>query len=307
MAAWGFDNNAQNQTPTGSPMTNSQLTIPLVSSSAFAALAAGLKTVVMVQDTGPLGAGPSAFEFMLCTGNNTGTNTLTVDPAGRGFGGTTAKAFAGGATVTQIVSKEVLTGAFARLDTALSQTLTGPLVIPPSLGGSPATTSYGSLPIKIDEQVLASGSASAAITVPTWATMIETEWEILTNSGNVTDVAAVQFNGDTGTTYTAWRSVLGSAYSSTGRATGQNSIVIGSVPGTGTEPANGTTKIHFPRETGHVRKVLSTSARGDSTNEPAPELTGGTWTNTANAIATIVYLISAGTFVSSRIVTKAHP
>src|SRR5258708_29441490 len=70
---------------------------------------------IRIDDTGTPGS--TLFEIALVTGNNTGTNTFTWT---RG----SPQAFATGATITYILSKEALSAAFVRLDTAASQTLT---------------------------------------------------------------------------------------------------------------------------------------------------------------------------------------
>lgn len=114
ITAWAFDNDAQNVAP--SAITASQLTLPLQSSAAFATLTStGFQAVVRIDDTG-YGATPGKYEFVLVTGNTTATNTLTISE--RGYAGTTATSFMPGATVTEIITGEVLNGAFARIDEA---------------------------------------------------------------------------------------------------------------------------------------------------------------------------------------------
>lgn len=256
-------------------------------------------------------AGNATLRASLTVGNNLTANgsVLTISGAASSIlmqGAGTAD-IVGGTTGLTIANNANNANNLQLTDAGIA-TFRNAVNIPPSASGTLPTTSFGTLPIKIDEQTPSGVASTNAITVPTWATLVLTEWEILTTSGNTTDVAFLQFNSDNGANYNAIRSVLGGTYSSTGRATGQTSIVIGAVPGSSTEFAAGSTKVFFPRETGKPRRVLSVSTRGDSTNEPAPELTGGTWTNTLNGIATIVYSVSAGNYAGgSRLTTWAYP
>lgn len=114
MAVWAFDNDAQSVTLNA--VTATQVTLPVESSAAFAGLTtSGMQSVVRIDDSGSGGV-PGKYEFVLCNGNDTDSNTLAV--SSRGYAGTTATSFQPGATVTEVMTKETFNGAFARIDTA---------------------------------------------------------------------------------------------------------------------------------------------------------------------------------------------
>lgn len=103
----GADAQATSTAP--SAITTSQTTITLVSSAGFPVPATGQQYTVRI-DTTPIS---TVYEYALVTGNNTGTNTLTVT---RGQYGTSAQSFATGATVSYVLTWEQLTAMFPRVD-----------------------------------------------------------------------------------------------------------------------------------------------------------------------------------------------
>lgn len=110
--------NAVASSTCASAINNSQTTITLQSTSGFLVPAASQQFSATILDSGnpaynannPLA---TPYEYVYCTGNNQGTNTLTVQ---RGQAGTSGRAFFAGATVSATLLADDLVGAFMRID-----------------------------------------------------------------------------------------------------------------------------------------------------------------------------------------------
>lgn len=180
--------------------------------STLAVAATSIDSTIQLVSGGPWAGATGAFtvkiddELIRCA--SVSGNTLTVDTAGRGFDGTSATPHAltdaqGNPTkVTGVVVRRDLTDAFARLDTAVSQTLTGPLVIPPAIGTAAVATSYGSMPVKLAETLLSGSVASISWTgIPAGFRHLKVDLYSRTDRVNVSDNVILQFNGDTAANY----------------------------------------------------------------------------------------------------------
>ena len=143
------------------------------------------------------GTSTAIFEDVLVTANNQSTGVLTVT---RGQDSTSAQAFAAGATLTPVITLKMITDAFARLDTASNPT---PLTIAPSLGGSPPATSYGSMPIKLQEITTTAAQVNPAFTsIPAGYRHLAVDFTARDSSGSTTfSNLALQFNGDSSALY----------------------------------------------------------------------------------------------------------
>jgi hypothetical protein len=111
--------NAAAQSTCSSTITAGQTTIVLASTAGFGTVLAGQQMGAIILDTGAPGgfsAGnplATTYEYIYITGNNTGTNTLTVTRGAESG----ANSFYAGATVISTLLAGILTGSMARLDT----------------------------------------------------------------------------------------------------------------------------------------------------------------------------------------------
>ena len=105
---------ASGQSTCASPINNSQTTVVLQSTSGFPSPLSFQQFSAIILDMGnpawnkdfPLA---TPYEYVFCTNNNTGTNTLTIT---RGQEGTTAKSFFAGATVAGVILPSDFTASF---------------------------------------------------------------------------------------------------------------------------------------------------------------------------------------------------
>jgi|ERR1041385_4783644 hypothetical protein len=160
---------AGGQSTCASPINNSQVTVVLQSTSGFPAPLSFQQFSAIILDSGNPAWDPdnplaTPYEYVFCTGNNTGTNTLTIT---RGQEGTTGHAFSAGATVAGIMLPSDFTASFPQK--LGENTLTG---LSTTLGTFTIPSGWRSLRIKGNAQ------------------------------GNGAQVnIGVQFNGDTGNNY----------------------------------------------------------------------------------------------------------
>lgn len=147
-----------------------------------------------------------------------------------------------------------------------AMTLSAPIKIPPTAGGTISATSYGTVPVKITEVVL--GSATATVTVSS----IPTGFRALHASGDVQAAGTggnlqLQFNGDTGNNY------VYNFIESNGTAT----LVGGS---------SGASAVGFIRM-GFVN-TGTTAAIHNTFDFWVPNYTGTTWNKTMHGVTTRV-------------------
>lgn len=95
-----------------------------------------------------------------------------------------------------------------------SVAITGPLSIPAVAGGGPATSGYGSIPIKFDEQTVSGASSFSTPTLPTTFRHIEIVFRLQASGGGGFQECGVRVSGDSGTHYGTQR-LQGNAATST--------------------------------------------------------------------------------------------
>ena len=169
-------------------------------------------------------------EYYLCTSVNVGANQTTGVRNQEGSG---ASAFAINDTGGNDLTAQMMADAFVRLDTAASQTLTGPLVVPPAIGVAAAPTSYGSLPVKIAEVLLVAIAASVSFTsIPAGFRTLKTKYYAKEDPAVATDNMLIRVNNDTGTNYDGDRVIIaGTAVGTPIEALGANGGVAGVITG----------------------------------------------------------------------------
>ena len=142
----------------------------------------------------------STTEIVFVTSVNVGANQVTVTRAQEG---TSAALFPVNSTGGNEFTAQAIADALVRLDTAVSQTLTGPLVIPPKIGVVAPATSYGTLPVKLDDQLL--GASTASITflnpLPTGFRHLLIEWFARGDTVATSTPLILRFNNDSGANY----------------------------------------------------------------------------------------------------------
>jgi hypothetical protein len=114
-------------------------------------------------------------ELVKVTSVNVGANQVTVVRAQEGT--SASGSFVVNSTGGNDLTAQTLTDAMVRLDTSLSQDLTGPLRVPVALGGAYAATSYGSMPVKLAETILGGNAATVVFSsIPATGRDLELGW-----------------------------------------------------------------------------------------------------------------------------------
>lgn len=242
------------------------------------------------------------FEYVLCTAVNVGLLQTTVTRAQEG---TSASAgFIVGSTGANALTKATMDAAFVRLDTALSQTLTGPLVVPTTLGGSAAATSYGSMPLKAAETLLVGIVGSISWTsIPSTFRHAIPSWYARSDGAVAATNLMCRVNNDSAANYDyqVIRGVGATAVS--GEALAATQMVLGAVPGS-TATANyfgtGSARFHhYAGTTGNkLANAVSAYATANTTGTMDAESYGAKWRTTATAINRIDLLPLLGNFIA---------
>lgn len=247
-------------------------------------------------------------EIVRCTAVNVGALQTTVVRNQEGSG---ASAFPINSTGSNALTAQMITDSVVRLDTALSQSLTGPLVVPYALGGSSGPTSYGSMPVKIDEQLL--GGAVASITfapnpLPTVFRHLLLEWYAKGDNASTFVNLLMRFNNISTATYDYQFISAGAAVVSGGEALAQTSLRIGDIPA-GNATANyfgqGDARVkHYQGAVGNKLVIANANyAFNDLTGNTFVQTWGGKWRTAATPITRLDLLLSAGNFVAGSLFT----
>lgn len=242
------------------------------------------------------------FEYVWYTGNNQATDALTV---ARGKGGTSRQTFYAGATLAAGLLSEVFstnTGAFVRVDETVQQNLLGPIAVPPAVGVAVATSSYGSMPIKIAEVgPLLSAQANMNFTsIPSGFRSLQLRWALRGSTSADSTGLIVQFNGDSGTNYDQQSVTIIHLTSSPNEQNGTGSPAVGTISAA-TASAN-----HFGTGTADIENYSSTNMFKSVRAKGGYSVTTGTsqraivdtwvlWRNTA-ALSSMLLLPGAGQF-----------
>lgn len=245
-------------------------------------------------------------EFVLVTSVNVGANQVTCVRAQETTG---ASPFPINSTGGNDLTAQMLTDAFVRLDTALSQTLTGPLVIPPALGGAAAATSYGSVPIKLAENLLVAIAASVTFSsIPQTFRNLRLDWYARSDTAAVTANLLAQVNGISTATYD--REVVNGAGAAWafGELLAQTSMQLSRITGaTATANYFGQGEAKIKHYTGAVGNKLMTSTGslswGDVTGQIEISVTTGKWRTAAAPVTSLTLLPSAGNFIAGSLFT----
>lgn len=248
----------------------------------------------------------SAFEYVLCTSVNVGANQTTVT---RGQEGTSGTAFAINSTGGNDLTEGMMTAAFARLDTALAQTLTGPLSIPVTLGGSPVATSYGSVPLKAAESLLGAPAASISWTsIPATFRHLKVDWYARGDTAAVSTGLFVRMNNDSANNYD-YQSAVASSTALSGAST--NTQPSGRI---GTIPANTATANYFGDGDARMKHYAGTTGNKVFISDVAQDTGNGSgtgsvesymakWRTTATAVNRLDLLPGAGNFNTGSLFT----
>lgn len=247
------------------------------------------------------------FEYVLVTVNVPGTGVLTVT---RGQDGTSGQAFAANATLTPALSAKMILDALARIDVTSIQTLLAALKVPPSVGGTVPTTSWGSMPVKIDDQLLGASAASVTFVnpLPTGFRHLLIEWYARGDTAAGNTSVLMRFNNISTTTYDGGRVEDTNNTVAGIDGAGNTSLGIGFMPAA-SATANyfgaGQAKVfHYNGTTGN-KIVLAESFQmnADTVGSILNERLGGKWRTTATAITRIDLLPGAGNFVAGSLFT----
>jgi hypothetical protein len=258
-------------------------------------------------------------EAIRCSGIN--GNILTVAAGGRGFDGTSPQAHAltdslGNPTmVVGAIVRRDLTDAFARLDTAAEQSLTGPLAIPPAIGSAvaPHAAGGGTLDNKLDEQSTASG-ASVTLTVPAGALFRSLVIEITGRSDQASaQLLVAQFNGDVAGNYDySTLSDVNTTLTGVAPQLAQTSGKVASLSPSGAAAgavADYEIVIQNADSTSLRKLWTANGGRWDADNAAGSviELVHGQWRNVTAAITSILLKAPAGNLVNFRAILRGRP
>lgn len=136
------------------------------------------------------------------TGNSTVTGTLTVSSditaqARLLFSTAVAKIIPGATSISMRNNADSADNVLVA--DAGTVTLRGPLILPPSTGGTAAATGYSTVPVKIAEVVLAAPAASISFSsIPSGFRTLHESGDIATTTGGNVEL---QLNADTGNNY----------------------------------------------------------------------------------------------------------
>lgn len=298
MATYAFDNAAQSVT--SSTVASGATTVTLSATSLFDA--SGKQYIVRADDSAS-----TAYMYCLVTGNNTATNVLTWT---EGVDGTSAIALGNASTVTEVITKKTITDTIVRLDTAVSQTLTGPLVIPTSAGGSTATTSYGSTWVKIDDQLLASTAATITFVnpLPTGFRHLLIDWYARGDTAAVVAEVRLHFNNDGAANYDYEQARANASAWSVAEVIPATFISLGRIPAanaTANYFGSGDAKIrHYNGAVGNKQVVSTYQVAWDNlTGDQETGIWSGKWRTTATAVTRIDLFPSAGNFLTGSLFT----
>lgn len=126
----------------------------------------------------------------------------------------------------------------ATADSPQSSYLPAPIIIIPSSGVAAAASSYGSMPIKIDERTPSNVGNVTFNPLPTVFRHLLIEWDNITSLRvAVSDQLYMRFNGDAGSNYDTESLIVTGATATAAEALGQSLMLLADIPGT-TSTAN---------------------------------------------------------------------
>jgi hypothetical protein len=188
-----------------------------------------------------------------------------------------------------------------------------PITVPPSASASIPSTSYGTLPVKLDEQSTASG-ASLTLTVPAGALYRSLEIEFTGRSSAAANSLVLQFNGDVAGNYDSGGLNFNNAtVVAPAPSIASTSGVAGGLPAsTATAGAVGDYRIviHNADSTTLRKTWIATGGRFDSDAAVGYNYLSvtGQWRNTTNAITSIVLSALGGvSLVNARAILWGRP
>lgn len=190
-------------------------------------------------------------------------------------------------------------------------TLRNAIWIPPTAAGTPAATSYGSLPVKIAEYVPTVGGTNQSITIPSGFRKIAIDMKMRhTSSATSVDLRA-QCNGSSATDY-AWTRLYAAGNSGSWAAnegTADTGMTIGFIAGT--TPGKGFSYVilelidYSDASNDHSFKAEGTSVNGYTTGGVYITKASGFWKPAASAAITslLVYTAAAQVFATGCLMT----
>lgn len=184
-------------------------------------------------------------------------------------------------------------------------TLRNGLLIPPSVGGTLASSSYGSVPVKIAESVL--GAPAATVTFSSipggFAHLLLSYVARDTSAGTVSTFFKCQMNGSAATNY-YYTNLSGRDVAASAQNLADTAIAFGVTSGGGEgagSAGGGLVFLPYYAQTSLFKQVVGLTAQDNGgsagTNGPWVQVIGGRWTSTA-AITSLTINCGASSFAT---------
>lgn len=192
-------------------------------------------------------------------------------------------------------------------------TLRNALKIPPSAGGTVAATSYGTVPVKIDEKTSGSAFGSADFTsIPSGFRHLLIEFQARSDQAGVPVECGIQFNADGTAGHYTWQRLTAASTTVVGQDGSTTAGSIAHIYISGTNSPSGMTGVYRVWIPYYASTVFNKMARIDGgyyagTGYPQASVTSfeavfGTWVGTA-AINEVKVFPAAGNFMANSIFT----
>jgi hypothetical protein len=194
------------------------------------------------------------------------------------------------------------------LTDAGAATLRNSLTIPPSAGASVPPSNYGSVPVKIDDQVLLFNTTSVTFTnpLPTGFRHLLIEWYARSDQVTTATAVTLRFNNISSATYDFTDNRGGNNAMTSAYTAAQTSMTIGVIPGS-TATANyfgqGFAKVMYYNGAVGNKLVLSESEcmTSDIAGGDFRDTYGGKWRTTGTAVTRIDLFPGANNFIAGSV------
>lgn len=196
-----------------------------------------------------------------------------------------------------------------QMDGSGNTTMYGSLSIPPSVGGTMSTTSYGTVPVKIAETLLNAGAGSITFSsIPSGFRHLLLQWYSRSDTVATTANTMIRINADTGANYDYQVGSFSGTTAAAAEAETQTLLQIGEMPAASATASYfeaGEAKILDYGGTSGDKQVFAQSGRwtGNAAGNGKIFYSSGKWRTTNAAINRIDFLASAGNLVTNTLVT----
>lgn len=247
-------------------------------------------------------ANSANYEIVKVTAVNVPSSQVT---GSRAQEGTSPFNFAINSVAGNEFTAQTVSDALVRLDSALSQSLSGPLAIPTALGGTPAATSYGSVALKFTETLLAASAQTITITsIPATFRHLGVSWYGRGDTAAINVNHLMQVNNVTGNVYD-WELIApaGNLAVSGAETLGATALFVGYLTAANATTnyfASGEVKIrHYAGATGNKGiTAIAQLAENDATGSQHVVLAAGKWRTAGVAINRLDFLLGAGNYIA---------